>query len=49
MIPKMTVDLDEHSAEQVFRLVDRLEDLDDVQDVFTNTEISDEVAARLVG
>jgi YebC/PmpR family DNA-binding regulatory protein len=49
MIPKTTVDLDERSAEQVFRLVERLEDLDDVQDVFTNTEISDEVAARLVG
>jgi YebC/PmpR family DNA-binding regulatory protein len=49
MIPKTTVELDEKSAEQVYRLVERLEDLDDVQDVFTNTEISDEVAARLVG
>jgi YebC/PmpR family DNA-binding regulatory protein len=49
MIPKTTVSLDERSAEQVYRLVERLEELDDVQDVFTNTEISDEVAARLVG
>lgn len=49
MIPKTTVELDERSAEQVYRLVERLEELDDVQDVFTNTEISDEVAARLVG
>lgn len=49
MIPSTTVTLDERAAEQVYRLVDRLEELDDVQDVFTNTEISDEVAARLVG
>ncbi|SRR5579884_2205601 len=49
MIPKTTVDLDERSAEQAFRLVERLEELEDVQDVFTNTELSDEVAARLVG
>jgi YebC/PmpR family DNA-binding regulatory protein len=49
MIPKTTVDLDGREAEQVYRLVERLEELDDVQDVYTNTEISDEVAARLVG
>jgi YebC/PmpR family DNA-binding regulatory protein len=49
MIPKTTVDLDERLTEQVFRLVERLEELEDVQDVFTNTEITEEVAARLVG
>ncbi|HZT97944.1 MAG TPA: YebC/PmpR family DNA-binding transcriptional regulator [Chloroflexota bacterium] len=49
MIPKTTVDLDDRSAEQLYRLIDKLEELDDVQDVFTNSEISDEVAARLVG
>lgn len=49
MVPKTTVNLDEREAEQVLRLIERLEDLDDVQDVYTNTEISDEVAARLVG
>jgi YebC/PmpR family DNA-binding regulatory protein len=49
LIPKTTVDLDEKATEQVMRLVERLEDLDDVQNVYTNTEISDEVAARLVG
>ena len=49
MVAKTTVELDEKSAEQVFRLVERLEELDDVQNVYTNTEISDEVAARLVG
>lgn len=49
MIPKTTVELDERTAEQVYRLVERLEEFDDVQEVYTNTEISDEVAARLVG
>lgn len=49
MIPKTTVDLDDRAAEQVYRLVERLEELDDVQEVYTNTEMSDEVAARLVG
>lgn len=49
MIPKTTVSLDGRAAEQVYRLVERLEELDDIQDVFTNTEISDEVAAGLVG
>lgn len=49
MVPSTTVDLDVRAAEQVMRLVERLEELDDVQDVYTNTEISDEVAARLAG
>lgn len=48
IIPKTSIDLDDRSAEQVYRLVERLEELDDVQDVYTNTEFSDEVAARLV-
>lgn len=49
MVPTTTVELDEKTAEQVYRLVERLEELDDVQDVVTNTELSDEVAARLMG
>jgi YebC/PmpR family DNA-binding regulatory protein len=47
MIPKTTVDLDEKTAEQVMRLIDRLEDLDDVQQVHANFDVSDEVAASL--
>jgi YebC/PmpR family DNA-binding regulatory protein len=49
LIPTTTVDLDEKAAEQVLRLIERLEEIDDVQNVYTNSEISDEVAARLVG
>ena len=43
MIPKTTVEPDEKEARQVLRLVDALEENDDVQDVFANFDISDEV------
>ena len=42
---KVEVDLD--GARRVLRLVDALEDLDDVQNVFTSVDISPEVASRL--
>jgi transcriptional/translational regulatory protein YebC/TACO1 len=37
------VPLDEEPAKKVLKLVDVLEDLDDVQDVWANFDISDEV------
>jgi YebC/PmpR family DNA-binding regulatory protein len=49
MLPKTTVPLDQHAAEQTMRLVERLEELDDVQHVYSNSEVSDEVAAALAG
>jgi YebC/PmpR family DNA-binding regulatory protein len=42
---EVQVSLDD--AEQVVRLVDMLEDLDDVQNVYTNADFSDEVLANL--
>ena len=42
-----TVELDKEGAEKLLRLVDMLEDLDDVQNVHTNAEISDEILADL--
>lgn len=46
MIPKTKVELrDEKVAHQLMRLIDKLEDLDDVQDVHSNADISDEIAA----
>ena len=42
-----SVDLELSDAEKVVKLVDRLEDLDDVQKVHTNAEFSDEVMAQL--
>lgn len=41
MIPKTTMSLDEKSMEQALRLIDRLEDLDDVQTVYTNLDLSE--------
>jgi YebC/PmpR family DNA-binding regulatory protein len=47
-VPKTTVQLDEDAAHQTMRLIERLEELDDVQQVYSNSEVSDEVAAALV-
>ncbi|WP_041523076.1 YebC/PmpR family DNA-binding transcriptional regulator [Gilvimarinus agarilyticus] len=49
MKPSTTVDLDAAGAEKVMGLVDMLEDLDDVQSVYTNAEISDAVLDELNG
>ena len=43
----MTVPVDLEGARKVLRLVDALEDSDDVQDVYTNIDIPDDVAAQL--
>jgi YebC/PmpR family DNA-binding regulatory protein len=40
MIPKTTMALDDKAIEQALRLVERLEDLDDVQTVYTNLDLS---------
>lgn len=46
MIPKTKVELrDEKVAHQLMRLIDKLEDLDDVQNVHSNADIPDEIAA----
>ena len=42
-LPSVSVALDEEAARRVFRLVDALEDCDDVQYVWANFEVSDEV------
>ena len=45
--PSVTVPLDADGAQKVMKLVDALEDSDDVQDVYTNADISDEVLAQI--
>ena len=40
------VALDAENARQIFRLLEMLEDLDDVQQVYSNVEISDEILAE---
>ncbi len=46
-VPSMTVELDAESAPKVFRLIDALEDSDDVQNVWANFDVSDELMAAL--
>jgi YebC/PmpR family DNA-binding regulatory protein len=46
-LPSMQVELDKDGAGKVFRLVEALEDLDDVQNVFANFDVSDEIMEAL--
>ena len=46
-VPSVTVPLDEHGATSVFRLIEALEDSDDVQNVWANFDVSDEVMAAV--
>ncbi len=47
MQPSTNVELELEDAEKVMRLVDMLEDLDDVQNVYNNADFSDEVMGQL--
>ena len=49
MIPKNTVALDESDAKKTFRLLEALEDNDDVQEVYANFDVADEVMEALAG
>jgi YebC/PmpR family DNA-binding regulatory protein len=49
MVPKTTVQPSEKEARQILRLIDQLEDNDDVQDVYANFDISDEVLEAVAG
>jgi len=42
-VPSTQVPLDEEGARKVFKLIDALEDSDDVQNVYANFDVSDEV------
>ncbi len=46
--PQNTVELDEDGAEKLFRLIEMLEDNDDVQTVSANFSVSDGILAKLV-
>ena len=45
-LPSMSVALDAEGAKKVFRLIDALEDSDEVQNVYANFDVSDEVHGR---
>ncbi|GGK87184.1 putative transcriptional regulatory protein [Sphaerisporangium melleum] len=46
-LPTMSVPLDEDAARKVFRLIEALEDSDDVQNVYANFDVSDDVLAKI--
>ena len=47
LVPTMTVPVDEDAARKVFKLIDALEDCDDVQNIYANFDVSDETLAQL--
>lgn len=49
MQPKSTVALDASAAVSVLRLIDELEEADDVQEVYSNYDIPEEVMAKVAG
>jgi transcriptional/translational regulatory protein YebC/TACO1 len=50
MLPKTTVEVaDEGDAKKVLRLMDQLEDNDDVQDVYANFDIPEQVLEAVAG
>ncbi len=46
-LPSVEVPLDEETARKVFRLIEAIEDSDDVQDVYANYSVPDEVMEKL--
>ncbi len=46
-VPTINVPVDEDAARKVFKLIDALEDSDDVQNVWANADVSDEILAKL--
>jgi YebC/PmpR family DNA-binding regulatory protein len=49
MLPKNEIELEPDATVQVMRTIETLEELDDVQEVFSNLTITDEAIARLEG
>jgi len=49
MIPKTTVKLEENDARKTMKIMDALEDSDDVQEVYANFDISEDVLEALAG
>jgi len=45
--PQNLIAVDEKNAETLLKLIDALEDLDDVQDVYSNFDIADEILEKL--
>jgi YebC/PmpR family DNA-binding regulatory protein len=46
-VPTVSVPLEEETARRIFRLIEALEDLDDVQNIYANYDVTDEVMAKV--
>jgi transcriptional/translational regulatory protein YebC/TACO1 len=46
-VPNLKVEIDAETARKVFRLIDALEDSDDVQNIYSNFDLTPEVQAEL--
>jgi transcriptional/translational regulatory protein YebC/TACO1 len=46
-VPNLEVQVDAENARKVFRIIEALEDSEDVQNVYSNFDVSDEVLAEL--
>ncbi|KAB1150733.1 YebC/PmpR family DNA-binding transcriptional regulator [Streptomyces luteolifulvus] len=46
-VPTMQIELDEDGAKKIFKLIDALEDSDDVQNVFANFDVSDDIMEKV--
>jgi YebC/PmpR family DNA-binding regulatory protein len=46
-VPTMEIPVDEEQARRVFRVIDALEDSDDVQDVYANYSVPDDIMEKL--
>jgi YebC/PmpR family DNA-binding regulatory protein len=47
VVPSVTVALDEDGARKIFKLIDAIEDSDDVQNVYSNFDVPDDVMALI--
>ena len=47
--PNIAIELDQGDALQVMNLIEKIEDLDDVQNVYSNLDVTDEAIAALEG
>jgi transcriptional/translational regulatory protein YebC/TACO1 len=46
-LPSSEIDLDEDQARKVLKMIDALEDSDDVQDVYANYNVSDAIMEKI--
>jgi len=49
MVPSTSIEVDEKTAHQAMRLIEALEELEDVQRVYTNADFSDDAVASYTG